>query len=68
MILHALHNASLILMGYYRYELVREGWFRGEEPHIPTLWLVGSGAAALLAMGALHFFARDRVDRPDAIG
>lgn len=43
MLLHLLHNASIVLLGYYEPWLIEQGWFAEGQEHYP-LWLVVSAA------------------------
>ncbi len=40
MVLHALHNALLLSIIYYRDELVARGWGIEEQKHLPITWHV----------------------------
>jgi ABC-2 type transport system permease protein/sodium transport system permease protein len=52
MILHALHNGSLVLMGYYEPQLNDLGWVQSAEDHLPA-WLLGAAAAGVVLGGIL---------------
>jgi ABC-2 type transport system permease protein/sodium transport system permease protein len=56
MLLHALHNGVLLMMGYYREELVRRGWGIQEQSHIPLDWLA-MAAVGLIVGSALVWYA-----------
>ncbi len=49
MILHALHNGCVILLGYYKPELVRAGWIGPQQRTAPESWLLAAGAGCVLA-------------------
>ena len=50
-LLHAVHNGTLLLMFYYRDELAARGFGAIESDVVPTSWLLFSAAG--MAMGAL---------------
>jgi sodium transport system permease protein len=50
-ILHALHNGSLILLGYYQPRLTELGGTASGQEHLPIVWLTAAALVAIL--GAL---------------
>ncbi|HEY7309329.1 MAG TPA: ABC transporter permease subunit/CPBP intramembrane protease [Gemmataceae bacterium] len=48
MVLHALHNGCVALLGYYQPQLTELGWPMSETAHLPPVWL----AAAMLGVVA----------------
>jgi sodium transport system permease protein len=58
MLLHALHNGIVILLGYYQPQLLEGGWLRDEQTHLPA-WLLGS-AAVLAAVGLASLWWAER--------
>jgi ABC-2 type transport system permease protein/sodium transport system permease protein len=67
MILHALHNASLILLAYYKPALIRAGWFHAGQTRLPVALLLAAGAGCLLALGWLALASRGRRELPPAL-
>jgi len=51
MVLHALHNGLLLMIAYYRDDLVARGWGVAEETHLPIGWL--GAAVGGVAVGAV---------------
>ncbi len=51
MLLHALHNAALVLLAYYQAEVVAAGWLPAEDGHLsPALLGIAAGVVALGAV------------------
>ena len=50
-VLHSLHNATVVFLGYYQEKLSELSWFPNESENIPVLW--GVVAAVLVAIGLL---------------
>jgi ABC-2 type transport system permease protein/sodium transport system permease protein len=63
MLLHACHNGLLLMVAYYRDELVERGWGIQQQSHMPAPWLA-SAAVGILAGLTLVWFA-DPVKRHD---
>jgi ABC-2 type transport system permease protein/sodium transport system permease protein len=64
MLLHACHNALLLMFGYYRDSLMEHGWGIQEQSHMPPQWL-SAAAVGLVAGLALVWFAGS-VDRTES--
>ena len=60
MILHSLHNTSLVLLAYYKPVLIRAGWFDPQQAHLPPLLLLAAAIGCLLAAGWLALAYRGR--------
>jgi membrane protease YdiL (CAAX protease family) len=63
MILHALHNSLVVLMGYYQPQLVERGWASLEYDRLPA-WLVAAAAAGV-ALGLVWVWRMRRYE-PEA--
>ncbi|MGL4549911.1 MAG: CPBP family glutamic-type intramembrane protease, partial [Gemmataceae bacterium] len=59
-VLHALHNATLVLMAYHEPGLIEAGWLPAEGAWLPPAVLAGSGAVAALGGGMLWWLGRKR--------
>jgi ABC-2 type transport system permease protein/sodium transport system permease protein len=64
MLLHALHNGVVVLLGYYEPELVGRGWMNSAEDHLSAAWLLV--AAACAALGALWLWRQSRAPKEAA--
>lgn len=64
-VLHATHNALLVLLGYYQPELAAAGWVSADQDHLPAGWLIAAGAAAVFG---LWWLARLRGTAPISDG
>jgi ABC-2 type transport system permease protein/sodium transport system permease protein len=65
MLLHALHNGCLVLLGYYQPRLSELGWVASEQEHLPAVWLMAAMLGIVLgvaAMARLRPHGRDRTD------
>ena len=58
MLLHAMHNAFLLLVSYYGDRLAAAGWGVQEESHLPLLWLAGSVIASAIGFALLSIGTR----------
>jgi ABC-2 type transport system permease protein/sodium transport system permease protein len=58
MILHALHNGLLVLMGYYQPLLAERGWVPAADERLPA-WLLGAAAAGT-AVGVVWVWGMGR--------
>ena len=56
MLLHVCHNGLLLMLGYYKDELVELGWGIQEQSHMPPEWLA-TAAVGLIAGLALVWYA-----------
>lgn len=54
MLLHALHNGSLVALAYFEPQLVALGWLPEEDGHLPALVLALAGVVALVGVVALY--------------
>jgi ABC-2 type transport system permease protein/sodium transport system permease protein len=57
MLLHACHNGLLLMLGYYKDELVKWGWGLQEQSHMPAEWLAAAAVGLVVGL-ALVWFAR----------
>jgi sodium transport system permease protein len=55
MLLHFFHNGLLLMLAYYRDQLMDRGWGLQQQQHLPASWLVAA-AIAVAAGGVLLFF------------
>lgn len=51
-LLHALHNTSIVLLGYYQPQLEAGGWLPGGE-RMPVAWILGASGGAIVGLGAM---------------
>lgn len=58
MLLHATHNAFLLLIAYYRDALLERGWGVAEQSHLPFSWLLGAAMMVMGACGSLIWISR----------
>ncbi|MEX2027792.1 MAG: CPBP family glutamic-type intramembrane protease, partial [Pirellulaceae bacterium] len=49
-LLHAIHNGLLILMGRYQTQLAQWGFGASETQHVPPLWLAAAAGVALIGL------------------
>lgn len=63
-LLHSLHNATVVFLGYYQPQLQQLSWFPSESESLPWTWLVGAGCCVLVAMLLL---IRSKVDSPPEV-
>ncbi len=58
MLLHAVHNGLLILMGRYQPQLAQWGFGVEETQHVPPLWLAAAVAVALVGLALVWLSGR----------
>jgi sodium transport system permease protein len=58
MLLHLLHNGLLLMLAYWRDELMELGWGLEQQQHLPAMWLVASMTAVALGAGFLYLAGR----------
>jgi ABC-2 type transport system permease protein/sodium transport system permease protein len=58
MLLHAVHNGLLILMGRYQERLQQMGFGVEETQHVPAAWLAGSALAVALGLALVWWSGR----------
>lgn len=63
MLLHLLHNASIVLLGYYEPVLVEKGWLAEGQEHLPGLVLAVTAGLAVAGFTALLMLRRRGVDK-----
>ena len=49
-VLHSLHNAAVVFLGYYQPKLQEFSWFPGESESLPWTWLAAAGVCVTMAM------------------
>ena len=49
-ILHSLHNAAVVFLGYYQPQLQKLSWFPGESESLPWTWLLAAGFLVSITM------------------
>ncbi len=59
MIVTHLHNSALLLLASYQGQLSQLLVAQPDQEHLPTLWLVGSAVAVMMAIGGIWKFSRD---------
>ena len=64
MILHAVHNSTLLLVVYSRDLLATWNIGQMEQEHLPISWLAISAAILIAAVVSIRFLARTRHDKP----
>jgi len=52
-ILHSLHNAAVVFLGYYQPRLQEFSWFPSESESLPWTWLVAAGCCVAASAFAL---------------
>lgn len=62
MILHIVHNGTLVLLGYFEPTLIAAGWLPGGLKQVPASWLLRGGAGAVLAFLWVFFLCRPEID------
>jgi ABC-2 type transport system permease protein/sodium transport system permease protein len=55
MLLHALHNGVLLMMGYYKDELLRRGWGIQERNHLPIEWLALAAVGLVIGLALVWY-------------
>ena len=61
-ILHSVHNAFVIFLGYFEKQLTEQPWFPEEGESIPSTWVLV--AAAMVAVGLAIIFLSKRSESP----
>lgn len=61
MLLHFLHNGLLLMLAYYRDELMERGWGLQQQQHLPAPWLIA--AVITVATGGVILFFVGRPKR-----
>jgi hypothetical protein len=56
--MHFSHNGLLLMVAYYRDELMELGWGLDQQQHLPVLWLIGAGIALAIGGGVLYLAGR----------
>lgn len=67
MLLHAMHNALLILMVQHHDKLAARGWDPQQSGHVPGLWLLGCGAVVLVGCALLYLATRGATTRASEV-
>src|SRR5262249_49405320 len=49
LLLHAVHNGTLLLLGYYQPELTARGWLPEGLESVPVMWLAAGAGGAVVA-------------------
>ena len=62
-LLHALHNTSIVLLGYYQPRLEAGGWLAGGEK-MPAKWLIASAAGAAMGLVMMWWTTRSVANEP----
>ena len=52
-LLHALHNACTVFLGYYQEQLIKLPWFPKEDEAIPLTWVAGSLVVCIISVVVL---------------
>jgi ABC-2 type transport system permease protein/sodium transport system permease protein len=55
MLLHACHNGLLLLLVYYKDELMQRGWGMQEQSHMPPGWLAGAALGLVVGLTLVWF-------------
>ena len=58
-ILHMLHNACLVFLGYFQPQLSKLSWFPAEGENIPMTWVVPALVVSVIAIAMLTFSKRN---------
>jgi len=59
-VLHVVHNSSLLLVVQSRSMLSQWGLGQSQQPHLPTTWLAASAAGFLVSVLLIHYSQRSR--------
>jgi sodium transport system permease protein len=54
-VVHFCHNGLLLMLVYYRDELMARGWGLEQQQHLPALWLIAASIALAIGAGVLYF-------------
>lgn len=57
-ILHSVHNAVIVFLGYYQLQLMELPWFPKEEDPIPMLWVISALVVVGVAIGGIALTKR----------
>jgi ABC-2 type transport system permease protein/sodium transport system permease protein len=61
MVLHALHNGCVALLGYYQPQLTELGWPMSETAHLPAAWLAVAALGVVAGIGWLACLNRQTI-------
>ncbi len=65
MILHALHNGLLVLMGYYQPQLIERDWLSPADARLPVWLLAAASVGVVLGLGWVWGSKANGTDRTD---
>jgi len=60
MLMHVCHNGLLLMVAYYRDELIQIGWGIQDREHLPAAWLAASIVGLAIGAGLLYLAGRPR--------
>jgi len=64
MLLHALNNGCVVLLGYYQSRLVERGWLASGQEHLPLSWLMLAALGSVMGVVWMGRCGRRRADAP----
>jgi sodium transport system permease protein len=64
MLLHALNNGCVVLLGYYQSHLVGIGWLGEGQEHLPVSWLTIAALGGVAGIVWMARWGRGRFNRP----
>ncbi len=64
MLLHALHNGCVVLLGYYQPRLAELGWPMSEQEHLPFAWRMASALGVVLGIAWIAYLRPHRSADP----
>ena len=67
-ILHSLHNACLVFLGYYQPQLSQLSWFPSEGESVPTTWAIGALVVTAIAIFVLAKLKPPQTDAVEILG
>ncbi|HWG46206.1 MAG TPA: ABC transporter permease subunit/CPBP intramembrane protease [Gemmataceae bacterium] len=66
MLLHALNNGCVVLLGYYQSRLVESGWLASGQEHLPITWLTIAALGSVVGILWMGRMGPGRYDKPTA--
>lgn len=64
MLLHTCHNGLLLMMAYYRDDLIERGFGLQQQSHLPVTWIAASVVLSAVGIGLIMLVTRRRESQP----